>query len=261
MRMRVPLRKLLVPVGTLLQVVSAIFTLRRLAFVNTLFRSTLLSTAEVRPASAVIASHMERRAPSFAELERFGDDQLMQCLQDGFDDALAVLFDRYHRLVLSIALKIVRDLGEAEDITQNVFLEIFQSVAKFDPAKGSTKTWVLQYAYHRSINRRQHLTARKFYDQEDIDDVGTALSDGSFPLGQLTRTELKGLLQGGLASLSASQRRVIELSVYYGFSMEEIAKKMSETVWSVRHQYYRGLLKLRDYVTDSHEVKKAACNE
>src|SRR3954470_9772575 len=113
---------------------------------------------------------MERRAPSFAELERFGDDQLIQSLKDGFDDALAVLFDRYHRLVLSIALKIVRDLGEAEDITQNVFLEIFQSVAKFDSAKGSTKTWVLQYAYHRSINRRQHLNARKFYDQEDIED-------------------------------------------------------------------------------------------
>jgi RNA polymerase sigma-70 factor, ECF subfamily len=87
-------------------------------------------------------------------MKDLNDEELMAHLQAGHGDALAVLFDRYHRLVLSIALKIVRDLAEAEDVTQNVFLEIFRSVAQFDPARGTTKTWVLQYAYHRSINRR-----------------------------------------------------------------------------------------------------------
>jgi DNA-directed RNA polymerase specialized sigma24 family protein len=85
----------------------------------------------------------------------------------------SVLFDRYHRLVLSIAPKIVRDPGEAEDVMQSVFPEIFRSVAQFDPAKGTTKVWILQYAYHRAINRRQHLNAREFYDQTNLDEVDT----------------------------------------------------------------------------------------
>jgi CheY-like chemotaxis protein len=73
--------------------------------------------------------------PGLAELKPLTDDQLMVQLQEGVNDALAVLFERYHRLVFSIALKIVRDRGEAEDVTQNVFLEIYSSVAQFDPGK------------------------------------------------------------------------------------------------------------------------------
>jgi hypothetical protein len=90
---------------------------------------------------------------SFAELKSLTDGESMARLQAGCNDALTILFDRYHRLVLSIALKIVRDSGEAEDVMQGVFLEIFRSVAQFDPAKGTTKVWILQYAYHGAINR------------------------------------------------------------------------------------------------------------
>jgi hypothetical protein len=73
----------------------------------------------------------DTQPPSFAELKLLSDGELMAHLQTGCNDALAILFDRYHRLVLSIALKIVRDSGEAEDVMQSVFLEIFRSVAQF----------------------------------------------------------------------------------------------------------------------------------
>jgi RNA polymerase sigma-70 factor (ECF subfamily) len=86
----------------------------------------------------------------------------MGCLQEGQSDALAILFDRYQKLVLSIARKIVRDPGEAEDVTQTVFLDIYRAVAQFDPRKGNTKVWLIQYAYHRAINRRLHLQGRDF---------------------------------------------------------------------------------------------------
>ncbi|HUN60909.1 MAG TPA: sigma factor, partial [Candidatus Sulfotelmatobacter sp.] len=71
-------------------------------------------------------------------MKELNDEELMGQLQAGQGDALAVLFDRYHRLVLSIALKIVRDRGEAEDVMQNVFLEIFRAAAQFNPSKGNT---------------------------------------------------------------------------------------------------------------------------
>jgi RNA polymerase sigma factor (sigma-70 family) len=109
------------------------------------------------------------RLPELFPMKDVNDEQLMAQLQAGQADALTVLFDRYHRLVLGIALKIVRDRGEAEDVLHNVFLEIFRAAVQFDPAKGSTKTWLLQYAYHRSINRRQQLNYFRAYPTDQID--------------------------------------------------------------------------------------------
>ena len=110
--------------------------------------------------------------PSLADLKLLTDEKLMVQLQGGTNDALAVLFERYHRLVFAIALKIVRDRGEAEDVTQNVFLEIYNAMAQFDPGKGTLKVWLLQYAYHRAFNRKQYLNTRSFYDQGEIEDLG-----------------------------------------------------------------------------------------
>lgn len=73
--------------------------------------------------------------PSFGRMRELTDNELMAELQTGHGDALAGLFDCYHRLVLSIALKIVRDRAEAEDVMQNVFLESFRAVANLTPPK------------------------------------------------------------------------------------------------------------------------------
>ena len=197
------------------------------------------------------------KPPSLAALESRTDDQLMADLRAGNHDALTVLFDRYHRLVLSIALRIVRDSGEAEDVMQNVFMDIFRSVAQFDPARGTTKMWLLQYAYQRAIKRREHLIARKFYSQEDIEDVENVLSHRGSSLGRFTQSELKRLLQEGLGTLGGAQKRVIELASYEGFTFKEIAEKTGESLVAVRHHYYRGLLKLRDFIARKPEMAKA----
>jgi RNA polymerase sigma-70 factor (ECF subfamily) len=199
--------------------------------------------------------------PTYAELERLSDDQLMGGLQAGCHDALAVLFDRYHRLIFSIALKILRDPGEAEDVMQGVFLDIFRAVAQFDPSKGSTKVWMLQYAYHRAISRRQYLNTRRFYSQESFEDVESALPKSDSVLGKFTPVELKQMLKEGLATLSAPQRRVIELASYEGFSMQEIADKTGESLVNVRHHYYRGLHKLRSFLIEPSETRKAVGHE
>jgi len=182
---------------------------------------------------------------TLAELKLLTDDQLMVQLQAGVNDALAVLFERYHRLVFSIALKIVRDRGEAEDVTQNVFLEIYSSVAQFDPGKGTLKVWLLQYAYHRAFNWKGYLNRRNFYNQEDLEELDPVLQGEFFTAGKYAPGELQRLMQQGLASLGAPQKRVIELANYEGLSMKEIASKTGDSLSNVRHHYYRGLDKLR----------------
>jgi len=193
---------------------------------------------------------------SFAQLKGLPDNTLMAYLRAGNGDALAVLFDRYHRLVMSIALRIIGDSGEAEDVVQNIFLEIFRSAAQFDPAKGTTKTWLLQYAYHRSINRREQLNARHFYNQVNIENAETLVSDTGSLIGRFSHHELRHLLRQGLATLGTRQRKVVQLASYDGLSMSEIADKTGESLTSVRHDYYRGLKKLRSFISGEKVTKQ-----
>jgi RNA polymerase sigma-70 factor (ECF subfamily) len=181
----------------------------------------------------------------------------MASLQAGAPDALAVLFDRYHRLVFSIALRIVRDEGEAEDVLQTVFLDIFRSAAQFDPSRGTTKVWLLQYAYHRALSRKRYLNTRSFYDWEGDEQAAEVVTTGGAGPSKLAPVELKDLLEKGLASLAASQRRVIEWASFDGLSMREIAEKTGETLVNVRHHYYRGLKKLRMFVERQGDVIRA----
>lgn len=192
---------------------------------------------------------------SFDQLQRLSDEQLMLCLQAGQSNALAVLFDRYERLVLSIALKIVRDSGEAEDVTQTVFLDIYRAVAQFDPAKGSTKVWLMQYAYHRAIHRRQYLQARSFYQQTDFEELEAELIDHRAISG-LSTPESKALVRQGIARLTGKQKSVIELACFDGLSMQEIADKTGDSFANVRHHYYRGLEKLRSFILGDGNVRR-----
>src|SRR5437016_3872257 len=77
------------------------------------------------------------------DLCKLSVEELMQQATTGRLDAMAILFDRYHRLVFDVAFRIVRDPGEAEDVVQNVFLDVFRAMANFDPRKGILKVWVL----------------------------------------------------------------------------------------------------------------------
>jgi RNA polymerase sigma-70 factor (ECF subfamily) len=201
-----------------------------------------------------------RELLSLAHLRSLPDDELMACLQEGQSDALAVLFDRYQRLVLSIALKIVRDPGEAEDVTQTVFLDVYRAVAQFDPRKGNTKVWLMQYAYHRAINRRQHLKDREFYQSEELQEElleSRPTEEARTTLG-LSSPEAKELVRQSLAALSESQKSVIEMACYEGLSMREITERTGESFATVRHHYYRGLHKLRSLIVDGGDTKRPA---
>jgi RNA polymerase sigma-70 factor (ECF subfamily) len=188
---------------------------------------------------------------TLARLRRLTDEEVMAHVQAGHDDALAVLFDRYHRLVLSIAFKILRDLGEAEDTTQAVFLQIYQVSAQFDPTRGTTKAWLIQYAYHRSLNRRLYLKRRKFYDQDGSGTVDSGSTENEQPIsggGKLVLQELRSLVREGLASLNGRQRETLQLAYFEGLTLKQIADKTGEPLGNVRHHYYRGLSRLRSFV-------------
>jgi RNA polymerase sigma-70 factor (ECF subfamily) len=186
------------------------------------------------------------------------DEDVMQRLRNGDPDALPILFDRFHRLVMKIALRILRDAGEAEDVTQEIFLEIFNKAGQFDPAKGSAKTWILQYAYHRSLSRRHYLALRNFYDRHQTTELEVLESNRvDISWRGLTCEEWRRVIEQGLATLNEKQRKTVEMVCFQGLLLSEIAERTKESLPNVRHYYYRGLQALRKFLQPqrSSEVK------
>lgn len=177
------------------------------------------------------------------------DEDVMERLRNGDPGALPILFDRFHRLVMKIALRILRDAGEAEDVMQEIFLEIFNKAGQFDPAKGSAKTWILQYAYHRSLSRRQYLALRNFYDRRQTTELEVLESNRvDISWRGLTSEEWRRVIQQGLATLNEKQRKTVEMVCFQGLLLSEIAEQTKESLPNVRHHYYRGLQALRKFL-------------
>jgi len=166
---------------------------------------------------------------------------------------MSFLFKRYFRLVLGVSLNILRDLGEAEDLMQEVFLEIYRKPYLFDAKKGSVRTWILQYAYHRSFDRRQYLVVRKFYNSHmDPSDLGE-LEPYYSPNGWdgLTYEERNEMLKKAMTGLTEKQKQVLQLAYFDGLLINEIAERMGESYERTRGYYYRGLTKLRHVLHES----------
>lgn len=132
---------------------------------------------------------------------------------------------------------------------QEVFLEIFNRAAQFDSAKGSAKTWILQYAYHRSLSRRQYLALRNFYDRRQIGERQFSESCSlDLSWRGLTVQEWRRVIKQGLATLNEKQRKTLELVCFQGLLLSEIAECTKESLPNVRHYYYRGLEGLRKFL-------------
>jgi RNA polymerase sigma-70 factor (ECF subfamily) len=190
------------------------------------------------------------REVQFDDFCKLSDDELTRHIIEGCQDSMAVLFDRYHRLAFDVAVRIVRDPGEAEDVVQTVFLDIFRAMANFDSRKGILKVWLLQYAYHRALHRKRHLVSNHFYRWENLE---AAIERGSGrPLwGEFP--EKVRLAEEMLANLKPRQREVVEMTYYEGLTAEEIGRRLGESAHAVRHHLQRSVAALRSAFGNANE--------
>src|ERR1700722_20333255 len=96
----------------------------------------------------------------------------MARVTEGDQVALGCLFQRYGRLLRSVVARILKDAAEAEDLVQDLFLFIQRKCGIFDSTKSSVRSWIVQMAYHRAIERRRYLTTRQFYAHEEVESMG-----------------------------------------------------------------------------------------
>ena len=179
------------------------------------------------------------------------DEGLMMQVCAGSMEALAVLFRRYARLVRTVAMRILRDDSEADDLLQEVFLFVHRNCSVFDSSKSVLRSWIVQTTYHRAIDRRRYLNSRHFYTRLELDDATGLVDPRSekredvIPFDSLVgNTTMQGLLD----SLTEDQRNTLSLHFVEGYSFDEIAAKLDQSLGNIRNHYYRGLEKLRKQV-------------
>ncbi|MGE5111954.1 MAG: RNA polymerase sigma factor, partial [Acidobacteriaceae bacterium] len=172
----------------------------------------------------------------------------------GDKEAIACLFRRYASVVRGLAYRVLRDASEADDLLQDIFLLVHRLCGTFDSSKGSARFWILQMTYRRAISRRRYLTSRHFYTHLDLDHAANRLGDleagPGGPESSMNETlDRREALQSCFSGLSESQRQTLQLFFFEGYTFEEIAAKLGQTVGNARNHYYRGLQKLRKQIS------------
>lgn len=177
------------------------------------------------------------------------DETLITGISRGDRDALGLLFCRYARLVRWVALRVLHDPAEAEDLVQDIFLLMYRLSGTFDSSKGSAQFWILQMTHRRAISRRRSLNSRHFYTRLHLDE-GDQFADArngqsNDSAGQL----LAGLdLEKLFGTLSEDQQRTLRLHFIEGYTLDEIAKMLGQTKGNIRHHSFRGLERLRKQI-------------
>ena len=184
-------------------------------------------------------------APPAIESE-ISDEALMICICDGSMEALAILFRRYARLVRTVAMRILRDESEADDLVQEVFLFLHRNCTIFDSSKATVRSWIVQMTYHRAIDRRRSLQSRHFYTRVGLDGATEILDPRPAATNKFV-DDLVGntTIQVLLDTLTEDQRHTLNLHFYEGYTFDEIAAKLDQSLGNIRHHYYRGLDNLR----------------
>lgn len=175
------------------------------------------------------------------------DETLINQICIGNGEALAALFERYARLIRCVAVRILRDASESEDLVQDLFLYIQRKCGIFDSSKSTARSWIVQMAYHRALDRRRYLKSREFYAQpffqsDGVQMVGKPTTENDYSAEAVFgRNGLDKIVN----ALSADQRETLRLHFFEGYTLLEVSEKLGQPLGNVRHHYYRALDKLR----------------
>jgi RNA polymerase sigma-70 factor (ECF subfamily) len=180
-----------------------------------------------------------------SKAERLADEELMPLIGDKDPGAFEVFYDRHGGVAYSLAYRIVGERGAAEDVTQEAFISIWRSGARYDAARGSVRTWMLGIVRNRAIDALRSKAGKA--PKLDFDD--DAILEHR-PAEQLTdsealRRETAEEVRGALDELPGEQAKVIQMAYFGGFSHSEIAGMLGVPLGTVKGRMRLGLEKIR----------------
>lgn len=182
------------------------------------------------------------------------DEEIFAAFTRGDVSALGIIYDRYGLLVYRLIYRMLNNLQEAEDLTQEIFLSL-QINPKFNPQRGSFYTYLTLLTRSRAIDR---LRSKRFQGRfwQDIGKLKDAIerNESFSPIDIISFKERTAKVQKALEHLASVQRQVLELSYFEGMSQSEIAKRLNIPLGTVKTHSRRGLLQLRKNLHNSHLI-------
>jgi RNA polymerase sigma-70 factor (ECF subfamily) len=166
------------------------------------------------------------------------DASLMDRVLASDQDAMAEIFDRYGSLVYSVALRVLKDPGQAEDVLQEIFVQIWKNPGKFAQGRGSLPAWLAVVARNRAID---HLRQRR--PSESFGDVVVASSVNL--ASEVERNWMIEKVRSVMSALPAEQQRMVELAFFEGLTHAEIAVRTGEPLGTVKTRIRSALASLR----------------
>jgi RNA polymerase sigma-70 factor, ECF subfamily len=176
------------------------------------------------------------------------DFVVVNALQSGDHKALDEIYDRHGLMVYRLALKILRNSNDAEDLTQEVFVTFWQGANKYEPQRGALSTFLAVVARSRALNKLRQNKSR----QNLVEQYGQNVSP-SVPATGLDTAYLESLadrMGAALAQIPAEQRQTLELAYYGGLSQSTIANQLDIPLGTVKTRSRQGLLKLKTLLQD-----------
>jgi RNA polymerase sigma-70 factor (ECF subfamily) len=182
--------------------------------------------------------------------ERLADEELMPLIGEKDAAAFEVFYDRHGGAAYSLAYRIVGERPAAEDVTQEAFVSIWRSGARYDRGRGSVRSWTLGIVRNRAIDllRSRSGKAPKLGFDDEI--VLEQRPSGDFTDDEALRQETARELRGAIGELPGEQSKVIELAYFGGFSQSEIATMLKVPLGTVKGRMRLGLEKIRGRLTE-----------
>jgi RNA polymerase sigma-70 factor, ECF subfamily len=178
------------------------------------------------------------------DLRSLADEDVMQLVRRGDARAFEIVYERHSAAAFSLAYRMMGTRSGAEDVTQDAFLSLWRSGARYDRARGSVRTWVLGIVHHRAIDalRRSTVHDKRRAGDEGIEERFEAAERTDV---EAARREEAGTVRDALSTLPADQCQVIELAYFGGFTHTEIAEMLEAPVGTIKGRMRLGLKKMR----------------
>jgi RNA polymerase sigma-70 factor (ECF subfamily) len=166
------------------------------------------------------------------------DVSLIMAIRSADQSAMAALYDRYSSIVYAVALRVLQDTGAAEDVLQDIFMQLWRNPGLFDANRGNMAAWLAVITRHRAID-----ALRRRRPENDIADV--VLSVETDFAGEADRSRAMDRVRGALQTMPVPQRSALEMAYFEGLTHNEIAEKTGEPLGTIKTRIRTGLLSLR----------------
>lgn len=163
---------------------------------------------------------------------------------------MAQLYDRYRVILFGLLMRILNNREEAEDVLQELFMQVWRRATDFDENRGKPFTWLVTMARSRAIDRLRTLAARERVAVAGARDESEAISDAAT---DAFRSEQRGLVTNALAQLPDEQKRPLMLAYFDGLTQSEIATQLGAPLGTVKTRMRNGMIKLRELLAGKDE--------